>query len=190
MKIIKFLKKTVFVLCVIIFIISITSLISIIASARKNTVPSFFGYSAMNIYSASMRPTYKEGDLVVIKKTEVTKLKKGDVISFFSEDPTIYGALNTHRINDIKKENGKYVFVTKGDNNDVEDEYTVSYENIVGKAVFSISNAGKVVSFFQKKAGAYFLVIILPLLIIMLFEAKEVYMKFREAREDNEKEDK
>lgn len=186
MKFRNILKRFIFILFVAVFLVSINSLIAIIISSRKNTVPSLFGYSVMNISSGSMRPVYKEGDLVIVKKTDVTELKKGDVISFFSEDPAIYGSLNTHRIHEVLQENGKYVFVTKGDNNNVADEYTVTYDRIVGKAVFLIQNAGKIVSFFQKKAGAYFLVVILPLLVIMMLEAKDVFSKIREARKDDE----
>ncbi|NLF36995.1 MAG: signal peptidase I, partial [Clostridiaceae bacterium] len=90
---------------------------NMIYSQITNKVPSFFGYSVMNIISTSMEPQIPENTFILIKKADPADLKVGDVITFYSKDPTIRGLPNTHRITDIRIENGNFVFITKGDAN-------------------------------------------------------------------------
>lgn len=84
------------------------------------------------ILTGSMEPLIYPGDVVLIRKLmsekEVYKLKEGDIINFKMEDITI-----THRIKEIKSdEAGNLSFITKGDNNDSEDNWVVPPNDLVG----------------------------------------------------------
>jgi signal peptidase len=84
------------------------------------------------ILTGSMEPLIYPGDVVLIRKLmseeEVYKLKEGDVINFKMGDITI-----THRINEIKSdEAGNLSFITKGDNNDAEDDWVVPPNDLKG----------------------------------------------------------
>lgn len=157
-------------------------------SERKNAVPSVFGYSVMNVSTQSMLPNYKPGDLIAVKKVEVDTLKENDVISFFSIDPDIYGLPNTHRIVKIENDGEKPVFTTKGDNNPSADIYKVSSENVIGKVMYKVPFLGKAIYYLQTTRSAYFLVIILPLLVITIFEIRNLARKLRKAENVDESE--
>lgn len=137
-------------------------------------VPNFFGYSFMNVKTESMVPAYPVGTVVITKKIEIEKLKAGDVISFYSEDPIIKGIPNTHRIFSAEKnESGKIYFITKGDNNSDIDKYPVYEKDLIGKVQGSIGSAGKVLAMLKNRYIFFFLFII-PLTVIMVFEFRNL----------------
>ena len=74
-----------------------------------------------NIVSESMEPTFYKDDLAIVKSCNAEELEKGDIITFEQEDRVI-----SHRISDIIKEKGDEQFITKGDNNEVEDKEPVN----------------------------------------------------------------
>ncbi|MEI3222261.1 MAG: hypothetical protein V8S01_09650 [Dorea sp.] len=51
-----------------------------------------------------MEPTYGVDTMILVKKTDPSEIKEGDVISFYSSDPTLDGAVNTHRVVSIAGE--------------------------------------------------------------------------------------
>lgn len=97
-----------------------------------------FGYALLRVQSGSMAPTYEEGDFLLSKAVDTDLLKKGDVITFYSNDPRIKGMLNTHRIVDIDRTDGLRVFTTKGDAAEKEDAYKVTEDKIFGKTIGSV----------------------------------------------------
>ena len=78
------------------------------------------------------------GDIVVVSNAD--NLKIGDIIVFNAEQkhPLI------HRIVEIKRENGKIIYSTKGDNNSgqLSSEQEISKDKIIGKAVLRIPKLG------------------------------------------------
>ncbi len=143
----------------------------------------------MNVLTGSMEPTYKVGDIIVIKVTAPEDLKKGDVITFISEDPTLKGQTVTHRIVSVTDDNGKIKFETKGDNNKVADETLVTQDKVLGKVQFKIPFVGKAVNFMQTNRAAFFLIIILPMLVIMAFEVKDIILIARSGDDDESEKD-
>ena len=91
----------VFVLCTVIF-------------TKSGEAPSVFGYTALRVTTGSMKPTYDVDTLIVVKKVDPETIKVNDVISFYSQDPVLDGAVNTHRVVEILEEEQGRVFVTKG----------------------------------------------------------------------------
>lgn len=84
-----------------------------------------------------MAPTYDVDTLLLVKKTEPEEIREGDVISFYSMDPALDGAVNTHRIVSVEKEGDGYLYKTKGDANNVADAYEVQSEYLLGKVIWS-----------------------------------------------------
>ena len=133
-----------------------------------NSVPSFFGYRTFAIQSDSMKPFFSKGDLVIDKTVDPDTLEVGDVITFWT---VIQGerALNTHRIIQID-DNGTFRnFITKGDNNSIEDGLTVHESEVVGKYVGHIKGFGSVIDFLQTSKG-FLLVIVLPCAIFFIYQ--------------------
>ena len=130
-------------------------------------VPQVLGYSVFRVMTGSMEPEIREDSLLLVKKTPPEDIAPGDVISFFSPDPMLEGAVNTHRVVRIEKENGRIQFITKGDANVIEDTYPVDASALVGRAVFKSYGLGRVVSLLANPL-VFGIIILLPLLIILL----------------------
>ncbi len=129
----KYLKIASSVLWWIMVIALIALLISVIGAKIRGEIPELFGFSIMKIVSGSMDPEIPVGTYILIRRCEPADIQKGDIISFYSEDPTIYGLPNTHRVveDPIMTEKG-LTFVTKGDVNVIVDTYPVSESRLIG----------------------------------------------------------
>ncbi len=124
-------------------------------------------YGAYVIVSGSMEPTIKINDAIVIKRYDEQDLKVGDIITYRSEDPYFYGIMVTHRIVDITTENGKKVYVMKGDHNATRDRLAVSPNQIYGKVIMVIPKIGYIQSFLATSYG-WIIAVVVPCLGIII----------------------
>lgn len=122
----------------------------------------------MTVQSDSMSPTFDQGDLIVIKTCDTSKLQVGDIVTFHTIIDNQY-ALNTHRIESIDELNCMRSFTTKGDNNDVADTHIISDGDIVGHYVFKIPGMGKVMDFLSSTWG-FLIVVVLPMLRFFIYQ--------------------
>lgn len=188
----KILKKIISFFSAIIFIICLLLLAVVMITPKGENgskVVSVAGYSIMSVLTGSMEPAYKVGDIVIVKKTDTDELKVNDVITFYSPDPDYQGAIVTHRINDITEENGIKMFETKGDNNEIVDLDKVAEDKVIGKVQGRIPYVGKAATFMQTNRTAFFLIVILPMLVIMAFEVKDIILIARSGDEDESETD-
>lgn len=102
----------------------------IMACNMRGQVAAVFGSSVLKVVTGSMEPSIHEGDYILVKKTDVSELKEGDIICFYSGDSAIYGMPNTHRIVRLLDDGS---FITKGDANHTEDPVPVKADMIIGK---------------------------------------------------------
>lgn len=147
-------------------LVSVFVLLSVVLTPAGQ-VPQVLGYSVFRVMTGSMEPEIREDSLLVVQKTPPEDIVPGDVISFFSPDPMLEGAVNTHRVVRIEKENGRTQFITKGDANVIEDTYPVDASALVGRAVFKSYALGKTVSLLSNPL-VFGTIILLPLLVILL----------------------
>lgn len=129
--------------------------------------PSIGGFTLLRITTGSMAPTYDVDTMILVQETDPSQIKVGDVISFYSSDPMLDGAVNTHRVVRIEKDGGQYVYTTKGDGNNVEDPYDVKSEYLVGKVIWSSVILGKI-SRLVSNPLIFIPVILVPLAVILL----------------------
>lgn len=87
------------------------------------------------VKSNSMYPVLKKNDFVVICKNK--SYSKNDIVTYISAD----NCLITHRI--IEKQNDNYI--TKGDNNNIEDDKIVTIQDIKGKVFLIIDSKKKII---------------------------------------------
>ena len=116
-----------------IIFLAIIAVVVVFIITKINGSPMWvFGRSTMFVMTDSMSPTIEARTYILVKKATADDVEVGDVIVFYSTDPSIYGQLNTHRV--IEKDGDK--IVTKGDHNPVDDgAYSAKAENIIGKYV-------------------------------------------------------
>lgn len=53
------------------------------------------------------------GDQTIVKQTDPAAIKENDEISFYSSDPALSGAVNTHRVVSIEADGNNYRYITK-----------------------------------------------------------------------------
>jgi len=123
----------------------------------------------MIVQSGSMEPAIKMGSLVMVKPANDYKI--GDVITFGPVTKT--KVPTSHRIYDIKINEGNPIYITKGDANDSPDAREISKKDILGKVIFDIPYLGYAVNFAKKPAG-FALIIIIPAGIIIFDEVKNI----------------
>jgi len=172
----------------ILLIFALLITLIVFSSEKNDGISNFFGYMPLTVESNSMKPTFKKGDMIICKEVnDVNKLEKGDVITFWT---IIDGqrVKNTHRITEVKNENGNISFITKGDNNSIEDTVPVYTGDIIGKwTKCKIAGFGKVVDFLKTKRG-FFICIIIPMALFFLFELYKFIATLIEVRKPEKEE--
>lgn len=112
------------------------------ARTNKEEVPSILGYKPFIVLSGSMETEIHRGDLILVKEIEPSELVLEDVITFRDADDTI----TTHRIIDIVEREGITYFITKGDNNNSQDQNLVEFEDVEGIYVLRIPAVGNIMN--------------------------------------------
>lgn len=137
-------------------------------------------FAAFIIVSPSMVPNINVNDAVVIFRSNPKNLKKGDIITFSSGDPNYSGLTVTHRI--IGKEltdSGRYVFRTKGDNNNAEDPALVDESKVFGKVFFRIPKLGYIRHLLTTSSG-FLILVALPAAAIIIYDVLKLIKKIKQ----------
>lgn len=167
----KIFSRVMSVISALIFILGFTVFVSVL-SATAGKAPSVLGFSVFQVQSGSMEPEIPVGGIVIVHKQKPSSLKVGDIISFYSNDMTISGEINTHRIVEIKdSDSGEKIFRTKGDANDAVDTAAVFEVDIIGKVILNVGTVGGSVLGVLRNPKIIFIFIVLPLIFITLGEA-------------------
>ena len=131
--------------------------------------------SLYTIVTQSMEPNINPYDVIIdatVKNPE--NIKIGDVITFISTASISRGMTITHRVYDIKEENGEYYYYTKGDNNISPDLVPASYSNVLGKVLIRIPQLGRLRAFLSTKAG-WLIVVIIPALFVIISDIVKMF---------------
>lgn len=144
-----------------------------------------FGYRAYIVLSDSMSKTdFDAGDLVLVKETDPSALKEGDIISYISQNTDNYGEVVTHKIRRLTTDaNGEPGFVTYGTTTDTDDETVVTYAFILGKYQRHIPKLGTFFQFLKTTRG-YITCIFLPFMLLILYQALNCVKLFRRYKQE------
>ena len=145
-----------------------------LATKDTNKVASLAGFTPLSVVTDSMSPTFRSGDLILIRKCDTDRLANGDIVTFHTIINNEY-TLNTHRIVEIQETNGLRSYVTKGDNNAIADVRMISDGDIVGRYVGRLPGFGRVMDFLSSSLG-FLLVIVLPLLVFFIYQVYHLIM--------------
>lgn len=146
---------------------------------------SVFGYSILKVMTGSMEPTLGTGEYIIVKKTPVSDLAVGDIITFYTEDPEIRGLLVTHRILAINPDG---TMVSKGDANPVEDYVAVAPDKILGRFACKARFFGMIGAFADKRKLIMVLVII-PITAMALYEMRTLAKLWKKLEDENKEQD-
>lgn len=180
---------------IILHLVNLVSVITIAAAVvvlcivlltRPGEAPSIAGYTLFRITTGSMEPTYPVDTLILVKKTDPSRIQTGDVISFYSSDPALDGAVNTHRVTGVRTDGTHWSYKTKGDANNVEDAYGTSETALIGKVTGSSLLLGKLARLIVNPL-LFIPVILIPLVAMLVGNTIKTVKLARQIAEDEEK---
>ena len=152
--------KTIKTILGIILIIIIYNIILVgISIIDKESGISIWGYKAYIITSDSMEPKISVGDIIIVKKLNEDEIETNDIITFYDENK-----ITTHRVVNIDSSNGYKEYKTKGDNNNIDDDKSVLFKNIIGEVIIVIPLLGNIILFMKNQV-----IVLITILIILLF---------------------
>ena len=173
----KILLKIINLISIVVILISLAVLLTVVLT-KKGEAPNVFGYSLFRVMTGSMEPAIPTDSMIVVKRSGKEEYLPGDVISFYSRDPALGGAVNTHRITEVRREDGIILYETRGDANNAPDRYPVLQEDVIGKVVYASYGLGKAVRLISNPI-LFIPLIILPLILIL---GQSVWESFKLAR--------
>ena len=157
-----------------------------VVMTKPGEVPSVMGYSLFRVMTGSMEPTIPTDSAILTHAVESTEIQVGDVISYFSKDPSINGVVNTHRVVGIYEEGGTVFYQTRGDANSANDLYPPTANEIIGKVVFSSYFLGMLIRLISNPL-VFFPLILVPLLVLLILNLVKTYrMAANIARQEEE----
>lgn len=157
-----------------------------VVMTKPGEVPSVMGYSLFRVMTGSMEPTIPTDSAILTHAVESTEIQVGDVISYFSKDPSINGVVNTHRVVGIYEEGGTVFYQTRGDANNANDLYPPTANEIIGKVVFSSYFLGMLIRLISNPL-VFFPLILVPLLVLLILNLVKTYrMAANIARQEEE----
>lgn len=163
-------KIVYYIFIVVIAVIALLLIISIF--------PITGNYKMMVVQSGSMEPAIKMGSVVIVKPTDNYKI--GEIITF--GEVTRTKTPTTHRIHDIRVQEGTPIYITKGDANNAPDLKEVTAREIIGKVLFNVPYVGYAVEAAKKPIG-FMLIIIVPAIIIIYDEIRKVFKETKKIRQ-------
>lgn len=153
---------------------------------KPGEVPDVGGYSILRVITGSMEPELHTNSIILVHKVSPETVREGDVISFYSRDPSLLGAVNTHRVLGITRENGTLYYQTKGDANYIPDAYPANENDLIGVVVGSSYIFGVLVRLLSNPL-IFFPVILVPLVILLVVNLRNAYLSAKEIARQEEK---
>jgi signal peptidase I len=129
---------------------------------------------------------FNAGDIVLIKNVkDPAGLREGDIIAFLSTNSVSYGETVTHMIREVKKTDDGDVlgYVTYGTNTGTDDEALVEPSYVLGKYTGKLSGVGKFFAFVKSTPG-YIVCILVPFLLLILYNGINVIRLFRKYKRE------
>jgi signal peptidase len=165
----------------IIYYIFLSAVVLIALLLVISTFPISGNIKVLTVLSGSMEPAIHMGSVVIVKPT--TDYKIGDTITFGLNTKTQIPT--THRIAEVRVQDGQTVYKTKGDANNAEDSKEILTKDIIGKVYFSVPYAGYVVDFIKKPIGLI-LVVVLPAIYIGFGEVMKIVKEIKKIKKKKE----
>lgn len=125
------------------FVICIIAILALnLATTKSDKLFEIIGFRSYTVLSGSMEPKFYPGDMVITQHKNKADIQINDVVTFRDNE----GVIITHRIMEKTPEG----YITKGDNNNVEDADILTEDNIIGEVKFSIPKIGYIMNFLSK----------------------------------------
>ena len=151
-----------------IFFVAVLLLVVGMLFSKINNRVFFLGNRAtLWVMTDSMEEQIPAQSYILIRKTDPSEIREGDVITFYSDDPVLQGHLNTHRV--VEVQDGGRSFITKGDANLTDDSYPVRAESVVGVYEKNLDFLTTLGRWFQTPAGLICIFVLLAVVFLVTY---------------------
>ena len=166
----------------VIIIIYVIAMTAFILSKNKYGYTQFGDYviSTVSLLDERNNTNLTKGDLLVVKKTN--DIGKGDLIYYFAVYNDRY-IINSNIVTEVKNDDYSSLYTIK----DEDGVYTISSARVLGKYTHVYNNLGTVINVLESRLGFLFLVL-LPIMIIFIYQVYEFVVILRYEKIDNPKE--
>ena len=168
---------------IVVFILVVVTIILVQRFSNNNL--SVGGYRIYTIISESMLPRYELSDMLLAKEVTIDEIKVGDDIVYEGEKGGFKDKTVVHEIISKKKTNGKWVIITKGLANDIEDP-AIGEDQIIGKIIYKSVMLSFISRIINSLYGFYF-IIFLPVAILIFIEIIRTINEKKQEKLDKEK---
>lgn len=136
-------------------------------------------YRTSPVLSNSMKPTFAVGDMIVLVPMKASRVKKGDIIQYRA--PKGDREIVTHRVLRVTNSGSSPTVVTKGDNNNYEDAWPMTFrEPEIWKVRRHVPRVGWAIVAFKSTKGM--IVLGAAIALLMLGNAISFYRDSRSTR--------
>lgn len=125
------------------------------------------GWHGFIVQSGSMEPAIPVGGVVFVAPAAPADIQRGDVITFNDPDKTAADTQRTtHRVVNVSRADGEYIFRTKGDANEEPDPGTVTDAQMVGRVILALPLMGYVLAWLSSLPG-FILFVLAPAALLI-----------------------
>ena len=157
------------------------ALVALAAIVGLAVLPHLGMYRTLTVLTASMKPTFSPGDVIVVRPEPIQDLRVGQVISY--QVPVGVHQVETHRVVKILSGRGTTtpVVQTKGDNNTVLDPWTAKLNGMtVYRLVAVVPKAGYAINVMRGRIFHLVSVFLIPALMAV-FALAHIWRRPRHA---------
>ena len=129
-------------------------IIAVFAVLLPISIPRIMGGAVYNVVSPSMAPEIPVNSLIAVQPIDPVELTEKDIIAYYRDDVVI-----THRVTYNNTVEGK--LTTKGDANEQEDMFEVTYNQVIGKVTWHVPFLGGLAQVLTSTAGKIYLLAVL-----------------------------
>lgn len=170
------------VLAFLVAFVGVTSYKTIDPFDKGYETQDFMGYQMLNIASNSMYPLINVGDGVMIKiVNDDTEINQGDIIAYRLGEHII-----VHRVQQVV---GYDAYITKGDNNDVDDGNPIPREDVMGVYKFQINGIDGLLQYVKSPLGiVLFLILVVSVVFFFdyAFRIPDTYFRYSDDLDEEE----
>lgn len=168
----KTLKRILNIFATVFLVLATILVVAILIIRVSGARPKVMGYYFFNVVSDSMSPMLKVDDVILVKASDGSDIKKGDIISYHAEVGDMAGKDVTHKVikDPVKRKDGTIVLETQGIKQGALVDPPITNDQVIGKYVMKLS----VLSFIYKVFRQWYGLLIF-LAVIMALIGKEVY---------------
>lgn len=173
------------ILAILVAFVGVTSYKTIDPFDKGYETQDFLGYQLLNIASNSMYPLINVGDGVMIKiANEDTEINQGDIIAYKLGEHII-----VHRVKEVVNGNS---YITKGDNNDVDDGNPIPRTDVMGIYKFQINGIDGLLQYVKSPLGILLFLILVVSVVFFFdyaFRIPDTYFRYIEDEEGDDEDE-